>query len=427
MNLQDFYDKVTNLVKQQQCKTEDGTCYPASDFAVVPDAEKPSTWKLRLSQGRPGNITKAQLGRAAAAFSPGGFRGNQVRLSNSEAGKAKMRIRREYAKLGVEREDMPDSVKETDYVHIWKEADGRYRCLLAYSNNYRDEDDPPEIISAHSHKEFNQALEKGEWPLPQLWLWHIPYPIGQVTSHAYDENTGFSLAGAVFDKDKNWAAEGIIKSKWNGVSHGMPKKELKRDEKDKTIITRHRTREVSLLPEWAAANKLSFHLISKENEMDESKELPAHKRQEFIDAFGEERVIQIEEELASRKQQADESKTESKESPQEVPEKQESLSDGDLIEAIKSLTQVVAAIKEKVIDLENEVKELSQSDSQKIANKAASLPGASLTAFVKSSLFGESNRVSEKGDGAKETKQVADGSTGLFFEELGWMQPGGNQ
>jgi hypothetical protein len=429
MNLQDFYDKVSGLVKQQTCKTEGGTCYPSSDYAVVPDAEKPSTWKLRLSQGKSGNITASQLGRAAAAFSSGGFRGNRVQLSSKEATQAKARIRREYIKLGIKREDMPDSVKETDLVHIWKEADGQYHCLLAYSNNYRDDDNPPEIISSQSHKEFGEALEKGEWPMPKLWLWHIPYPVGQVTSHTYDENTGFSLAGAVFDKGKEWVAEGILKSKWNGVSHGMPKEEVKRDDSDGTIITRHRTREISLLPEWAAANKLSFYLIGKEIDMNENKELPAHKRQEFVEAFGEDKVAQIEEELANRKQQADESKTESKEVSvsETVAATVELSASPDLIEAIKSLTQVVTAIKEKVIELDTEVKELSKTDSQKVAEKATSLPEASLTAFVKSSLFGESNKVTEKGDGPSENAQVADGSSGLFFEELGWMQPGGSQ
>ena len=66
---------ITSIIrtKQAQMKTEGGVQYPATDFAYVPDPEKASTWKLRLSETRPGNVTRAQLGRAAAAFSPGGF------------------------------------------------------------------------------------------------------------------------------------------------------------------------------------------------------------------------------------------------------------------------------------------------------------------------------------------------------------------
>lgn len=93
------------------CKTEDGVCYPASDFAFVPDAEKPSTWKLRLAEGEPGNVTVAQLGRAAAAFSNGGFRGNRVELPSGQTGSVKRKIRAQYNKLGVASEDVPESLK----------------------------------------------------------------------------------------------------------------------------------------------------------------------------------------------------------------------------------------------------------------------------------------------------------------------------
>lgn len=93
------------------CKREDGVCYPASDYAYVEDAETPSTWKLRLTEGEPGNVTVAQLGRAAAAFSRGGFRGNRVELPQDKVGPVKNRIRAQYRKLGVSDEDIPESIK----------------------------------------------------------------------------------------------------------------------------------------------------------------------------------------------------------------------------------------------------------------------------------------------------------------------------
>jgi len=93
------------------CKTEDGICYPATDYAFVPDANKPSTWKLKIAQGKPGNITVEQLGRAAAAFSEGGFRGNCVELPEDQVGGVKRKVRAEYAKLGVSLNDMPESIK----------------------------------------------------------------------------------------------------------------------------------------------------------------------------------------------------------------------------------------------------------------------------------------------------------------------------
>jgi hypothetical protein len=109
--------------------------------------------------------------------------------------------------------------KQQSFSHIWKEG-GQYRCLLAYTNNFRDSDNPPEIISAQSHKEFDTALNRGNWPMPELWLWHVPYKVGEVVTHAYDEKSGFSLAGGVFDSDKSWAAEAIMKRGWDGLSHG---------------------------------------------------------------------------------------------------------------------------------------------------------------------------------------------------------------
>ena len=71
---QPLTDAVVNAVeKQGEMKTEGGIKFPKSDFAFTPSANV-SSWKLRLAEGRPGNITRAQLGAAAAAFSPGGFR-----------------------------------------------------------------------------------------------------------------------------------------------------------------------------------------------------------------------------------------------------------------------------------------------------------------------------------------------------------------
>lgn len=57
--------------------------FPASAYAFVPDAERPSTWKLRLFD-RPTDIPARPSVRltaaAAQALSPSGFRGNPVQL-----------------------------------------------------------------------------------------------------------------------------------------------------------------------------------------------------------------------------------------------------------------------------------------------------------------------------------------------------------
>lgn len=98
--------------KQAVMKTEDGFEYPASCYAYVPDSEQVSTWKLRLCTPETTEVTREQLGAAAAAFSPGGFRGNRVELPDEDIEPVKAKIRAEYRKLGVEDEEIPESVKE---------------------------------------------------------------------------------------------------------------------------------------------------------------------------------------------------------------------------------------------------------------------------------------------------------------------------
>lgn len=106
---------VLKFIKEQAAmKTEDGEKYPAAAFAYVPDPEKPSEWKLRLWEDPTQKVTRRQLGAAAAALSPGGFRGQKVQIPSADLPAVKRKIRAEYRKLDVEDEDMPRWVKETE-------------------------------------------------------------------------------------------------------------------------------------------------------------------------------------------------------------------------------------------------------------------------------------------------------------------------
>ena len=108
-------DKALAWLKEQAVmKTEDGVKYPATAFAYVPDAEKPSTWKLRLWQDLTLKVTRAQLGRAAAALSPGGFRGQKVQIPSADLPAVKRKIRAEYSKLDVDPDEVPKWVKEVE-------------------------------------------------------------------------------------------------------------------------------------------------------------------------------------------------------------------------------------------------------------------------------------------------------------------------
>lgn len=97
---------------QEATKTEDGIEFPKAAYAYAPDADTPSGWKLRLWESLEKKVTRAQLGRAAAAFSPGGFRGQKVSIPTAEVASVKRKIRSEYHKLDVEDEDIPRWVRE---------------------------------------------------------------------------------------------------------------------------------------------------------------------------------------------------------------------------------------------------------------------------------------------------------------------------
>jgi len=87
----------------------DGKDYPASAYIIVPDPQKPSTWKLRIKEYVSGSlqVTRSILSMAAQAVGPSGFRGQKVQLSAQDMAKAKSRILAEYRKLGVAKEDIP--------------------------------------------------------------------------------------------------------------------------------------------------------------------------------------------------------------------------------------------------------------------------------------------------------------------------------
>lgn len=299
---QESHEEDQHHEKQGPMKTEDGIAFPASDFAFVPDPTKPSTWKLRLTEGRPGNITRKQLGRAVAAFSPGGFRGNRVQLPDDEISSVKARIRREYKKLNIPESEIPASIKEvsspivqdeqskqTDQttekktenkstIEFFKKENGTMTWIATYSNKFRDNDTPPEIISSESHKRFDQLLKSEQVEYPKLWLYHIPgTEWGTATTHAYDDN-GFVVAGGIVYPGYEWIAEHLKTVKNLGVSHGMPIDYIKRSDKDSSIIIEHITKEISPLPLRSAANKLTdFYILTKskrgENMFDEKDKL----------------------------------------------------------------------------------------------------------------------------------------------------------
>jgi hypothetical protein len=156
---------------------------------------------------------------------------------------------------------------------VWKEIDtDQYRWFGRFSNNFRDEDKPPEIISEASHKYFIDRVEKGLAPMPELRIWHVPeWTIGQADWLAYDDagnDAGFTLASGTFIKGLDDVAEWLLGQKKVLMSHGMPPWSIKYDSTDPSIIVQHESKEVSVLPDFAAANKLTgFAVLAMEEDM----------------------------------------------------------------------------------------------------------------------------------------------------------------
>ncbi|MBN1690443.1 MAG: ChaB family protein [Dehalococcoidia bacterium] len=95
------------LREQDLVKTEDGVKYPAEAYAYAP--ENPSDWRLRIREGAV--VTLAQLGRAAAYLSPGGYKGKKADIPSTHLSEVKRILRSEYTKLGVE--EMPKWIQES--------------------------------------------------------------------------------------------------------------------------------------------------------------------------------------------------------------------------------------------------------------------------------------------------------------------------
>lgn len=93
-------------------KTEGGESFPASDYAYVPDPEKPSTWKLRLTSTPGGTPDPRIVGAAVAALGPG-FRGQKVEIPEADLAAVHRKVRSAWIKANPDKseDDLPDVLK----------------------------------------------------------------------------------------------------------------------------------------------------------------------------------------------------------------------------------------------------------------------------------------------------------------------------
>lgn len=131
---------MTVEIEKAETKREDGEDFPAEAFAYVPDPEKPSTWKLRLWDSLEERETPAQVGRAVAALSRGGFMGNRVRLPKDAVEGVKRKVLAAWRRVNGEGETPPAVLtkgygwtdEEKDYGNTAGGGDAMTHLLMAY-------------------------------------------------------------------------------------------------------------------------------------------------------------------------------------------------------------------------------------------------------------------------------------------------------
>lgn len=400
------WESLMSLFKEKPMKTVGGTKYPSSDFLVVEDSQSPSTWHLQVKKH--GTPDHNLMGAAKAALtSAGGHRGNPYQGPGKVQAIAK--LKRLYAS-----EDMEWTKEIGNPFMVWKDTEtDEWRWLAIYSNKWRDQDNPPEILASEAHKDFVKAVDAGDWPYPEAWLWHVPGTrFGVADFVAYDD-VGFALASGTVDKGQESVAAFLAEQEDLSMSHGMPTKEIRRDDEDPTIITRYRSIEISPLPREAAANK---HGTAIELFREVKMAIPDNKRAFLADAYGGEEGVQaLEAKLADKAKELEEMDIESKEEsleeaeqeqvePVETEEVEESepkeesedkeeaapetpnyVTADEVAEAVGAYLKPLADLVERFEAMETaieeqakEIKALQKDDEEKLKETLADTPAASL-------------------------------------------------
>lgn len=95
---------------------------PAKCFAYVGDPENTETWHLPYLNPD-GSVDETHLAGAAAALSPGGFRGQKVGLPAGAVAGVKAKLRAAYKKMGKKMEEMPEQLREAQPSPLEGEGD----------------------------------------------------------------------------------------------------------------------------------------------------------------------------------------------------------------------------------------------------------------------------------------------------------------
>jgi hypothetical protein len=277
---------------------------------------------------------------------------------------------------------------------VWKEG-AQYRWLAVYSNKYRDDDNPPEILSAKAHQEFVAEVDAGRVPHPELWHYHVPGTRWGVSDFvAFDEGTGFSLASGTVDKGHEAEAEAVANfDQPLAVSHGLDV--IERDAKDTSVIHKYRTVEISDLPLAAAANKLTgFSILKGAQPMTLSADKKAHLAKVGLKP---EAIAALEADLDGKAKAAEAAGIESKEATPEAKPEVERKDTAPITpepvapptpvyatreEVAEGITAAVKPLVEQMTALTDAMTKMAKSDEERISKAAADTPALSIAAMV---------------------------------------------
>lgn len=105
---QEVQDMLIDLISKAATKKEGSETLSASAYAYVPDATKPSTWKLRIDD--------ANHTRAAVAALGEGFRGNKVSIPSADLPAVKRKVAAAYKKFFPDAKELPSILKSKEEV-----------------------------------------------------------------------------------------------------------------------------------------------------------------------------------------------------------------------------------------------------------------------------------------------------------------------
>jgi hypothetical protein len=281
----------------------------------------------------------------------------------------------------------------TNAFMVWKEAGGDYRWFAVYSNKFRDEDYPPEILSSDAHIAYVDKVDKGLLPFPVLLHYHVPGTRWGVSDWlAFDEVTGFSMASGTVDKGHEQEAEAVAASASPlAVSHGM--EVMARNDKDRSIIEEYASYEISDLPLEAAANKLTGFTV-----MEDTMGIPQQKK-DYLRKVGldDEAISKIEADLDAKAGTAKDAglefkeeekppvepeakKEEPKAEPEPEPEPTPAFVTRD--EMTSAIAEAQKPLLEAVTTLTGAMTKMLKSEEQRIAEKAADTPALSIASLI---------------------------------------------